>query len=145
VTPTITCTPSVTPSSAPYWLIRNCLDGTSYKVEIEGGSPEIGKIILATFDNDFPYGCYEVLSRDFGPIVATATNEGDYDTCELCGGDYTGTSVNKQYEYTAECCDPVSGATGGSAVVPHAVYGTNNGIAIQLNTVELGGFNGVNN
>lgn len=57
----------------------------------------------------------------------------------------SGTPVNEFYEYTSECCDPVSGSTGSSATVPHAIYATDGGVAIQLNTVELGGFNGLNN
>jgi len=59
----------------------------------------------------------------------------------------TGYSVNQQYEYTNECCDPISGSTGPGSPVPHPVYTNTTGDVTytQLNAVELGGFNGLNN
>ena len=58
----------------------------------------------------------------------------------------TGITVNNQYTYTVDCCDPVSGATG-SYYVPHPVFTSNDGdcAVIQMNGVALGGFNGLNN
>lgn len=55
------------------------------------------------------------------------------------------TNVNEFYEYTAECCDPISGATGSGTTVPHPQYATQGGTAVQLNCVTLGGLDGVNN
>lgn len=156
-TPTPSYTPTSTPASTPaatptptptppgYWIITDCFGGNNI-VEIEGVSPTLGKMYLFTFSGRTPYACYFVTGTSYGPIFDTAVYlDGPYDDCEECGGDYTGTSVNRQYEYTSECCDPVSGATGSSAVVPHPVYANQTGVAIQLNCVELGGLNGVNN
>ena len=58
----------------------------------------------------------------------------------------TGITVNNQYTYTVDGCDPVSGATG-SYYVPHPVFTSNDGdcAVIQMNGVALGGFNGLNN
>lgn len=122
-----------------FWLIRPC-DGESgsISVDISGGSPEIGKVILADFEGATPYGCYIIVEEDDGPIADTANSLGDFETCEECGSNYTGTTVNAFYQTT------LSGATE-SINIPHPVYATENGVAIQLNAVELGGFNGVNN
>ena len=58
----------------------------------------------------------------------------------------TGITVNNQYIYTEQCCDPVSGATS-TAYPPNPVFTNENGDCsiIQLNGVALGGFNGLNN
>ena len=58
----------------------------------------------------------------------------------------TGITVNNQYIYTEQCCDPVSGATA-TAYPPNPVFTNNDGDCsiIQLNGVALGGFNGLNN
>ena len=144
VTPTLTPTPTVTPSSAPYWLIRNCGGGGVFSVEING-SFRLGQIILGTFENLTPYGCYIVDGLSFGPIVDTATVINSFDSCEECGTEYTGTTVDTFYEYNNFCCDPVSGYTGTGTVYPHPVYATNGGVAIQSMSVKLGGLNGLNN
>jgi len=61
---------------------------------------------------------------------------------------YTGISVNSLYETLyIDCCE-VSGTTIPSTVaIPHPVYSNSNGngAVVQLNAVELGGFNGLNN
>jgi hypothetical protein len=147
-TPTISLTPSITPTMtptpAPYWLIRNCGGGGVFSVEIEGDFT-LGQIILATFENLTPYGCYIVDGLDFGPIEDTATVINSFDSCEECGTEYTGTTVDVFYAYNGFCCDPVSGYTGSGTVYPHPEYGTDGGIAIQSMSVKLGGFNGLNN
>jgi hypothetical protein len=144
MTPTLTPTPTVTPTPAPYWLIRNCGGGGVFSVEIDA-SVRLGQTILATFENLTPYGCYIVDGYDFGPIVDTATVINTFDSCEECGTEYTGTTVDTFYEYNGFCCDPVSGYTGSGTVYPHPEYATNGGIAIQSMSVKLGGFNGLNN
>jgi hypothetical protein len=144
ITPTLTPTPTVTPTPAPYWLIRNCGGGGVFSVEIDA-SVRLGQTILATFENLTPYGCYIVDGYDFGPIVDTATVINTFDSCEECGTEYTGTTVDTFYEYNGFCCDPVSGYTGSGTVYPHPEYATNGGIAIQSMSVKLGGFNGLNN
>jgi hypothetical protein len=144
ITPTLTPTPTVTPTPAPYWLIRNCGGGGVFSVEIDA-SVRLGQTILATFENLTPYGCYIVDGYDFGPIVDTATVINTFDSCEECGTEYTGTTVDTFYEYNNFCCDPVSGYTGTGTVYPHPEYGTQGGIAIQSMSVKLGGFNGLNN
>jgi len=58
----------------------------------------------------------------------------------------SGYSVNDQYVYLNECCDPPTGTTVSGSVVPHAVYTDAAGVPfVELNSVELGGFNGLNN
>jgi hypothetical protein len=144
ITPTLTPTPTVTPTPAPYWLIRNCGGGGVFSVEITG-SFSLGQIILATFENLTPYGCYIVDGLSFGPIVDAATVINSFETCAECGTEYTGTTVDTFYEYNGFCCDPVSGYTGSGTTYPHPEYGTDGGIAIQSMSVKLGGFNGLNN
>jgi len=57
------------------------------------------------------------------------------------------TSANTEYLMCAIVC--TSGGTGSSATTqttPHAIYSDlTGGTVVQLNTVEIGGFNGVNN
>ena len=61
---------------------------------------------------------------------------------------YTGISVNSLYETLfIDCCE-VSGTTVPSIVaIPHPIYSNSAGTmaVVQLNAVELGGFNGLNN
>lgn len=63
----------------------------------------------------------------------------------------TGYTVNNFYEYTAAMEGSFSGGTlPAGTVIPHPAYptqgtGSTNCIAIQLNAVTLGGFNGLNN
>lgn len=60
-------------------------------------------------------------------------------------------SANTFYEYTNEMFGSFSGGTWVPSVgnVPHPVYPTTSGgtetVAIQMNAVTLGGFNGINN
>jgi len=103
---------------------------------------------LFTFDNNnLDYNCYFITDTSYGPIVATATFvDGPFVDCADCGVVYTGTSVNQNYEYTAEMLGSFSGGTlPAGTQVPHPAYATENGIAIQLNAITLGGFNGLNN
>lgn len=151
VTPTKTTTPTPTRTPTPtppgFWLITDCI-GTTSSVEISGVSPSIGEMYIFTFDNNnLDYNCYFVTDTSYGPIVATATFvDGPFVDCADCGVVYTGTSVNQFYEYTAEMEGSFSGGTlPPGTQVPHPAYATENGIAIQLNAVTLGGFNGLNN
>jgi hypothetical protein len=145
-TPTTTKTPTPTPTPPGYWLITDCI-GTSWSVEITGVSPTIGDMYIFTFDNNnLDYNCYFVTDTSYGPIVATATYlSGPYVDCAECGVIYTGTSVNQFYEYTAAMEGSFSGGTLPAGVqVPHPGFATENGIAVQLNAVLLGGVNGLN-
>jgi hypothetical protein len=143
-TPTPTLTPSPTPSGAPYWLISNCA-GENIKVEIDGVEPTLGKVFLFNFAGNTPYGCYIVISKDFGPIEDTATYIDEFDSCSECGMVYTGVTVDTFYTSVNYCCDPLSGATGIGPAYPKPAYATNGGIALQSMSVALGGFNGLNN
>ena len=144
-TPTVTLTPSPTPPG--FWVITDCAE-TSYIVEISGASPNIGEMYLFTFDGINPqYGCYFVTDTSYGPITNTATFvDGPFTDCQECGTVYTGVSVNQFYEYTADMEGSFSGGTlPAGTTVPHPVYATQGGVAIQLNAVTIGGFNGLNN
>jgi len=58
----------------------------------------------------------------------------------------TGYSVNEQYEYDSQCCNPPTGATTSNTAYPHPIDTDVVGVPfVQLNAVELGGFNGLNN
>jgi hypothetical protein len=146
VTPTTTRTPTPTPTPPGFWLITDCI-GTTSAVEISGVSPTIGEMYIFTFDNNnLDYNCYFVTDKSYGPIVATASFlSGPYVDCAECGVVYTGTSVNQFYEYTADMEGSFSGGPlAPGTQVPHPAFPTENGIAIQLNAVLLGGFNGLN-
>jgi len=57
----------------------------------------------------------------------------------------TGFSENEQYQAFDYCCDPLSGATA-QIPYPNPIYTDADGVPFaQLNAVELGGFNGLNN
>lgn len=128
---------------APYYLISTC-DGNTLVADISG-SPSIGEVLLLTFEGLTPYGCYVVLDYSVGPNTDTATIDDTFESCEECGASYTGSTVDKFYEYNGFCCDPTSGYTGSGTAYPHPEYATNGGVAIQLMSVALGGFNGLNN
>jgi len=146
-TPTPTTTPTPTPTPPGFWRIVDCL-GTPSIVEISGVSPTIGQMYLFTFDNNnLDYNCYYVTDTSYGPIISTAIYaDGPFTDCAECGVVYTGTSVNQFYEYTAAMEGSMSGGTlPPGTQVPHPGFATENGIAVQLNAVLIGGFNGLNN
>lgn len=127
---------------SPYYFVSSCSGATSGVVDFGPYVPSNGEIYALIFVNGvLENGCYQVVSGDTNPVDVVSMFQ-IFESCDYC---VNGVPVNSNYTYTAECCDPVSGATGSSAVVPHAEYATNLGVAIQLNTVTLGGFNGVNN
>lgn len=68
-----------------------------------------------------------------------------YTNCTTCLAPW---EANKYYEYTSEMLGSFSGGTWDSSLgnAPHAVYSNARGkFIIQMNTIELGGFNGLNN
>jgi hypothetical protein len=68
-----------------------------------------------------------------------------YTTCSSC---LSPLEANKYYEYTSDALGSFSGGTWDPSLgpAPHAVYLNAKGKAIiQMNTIELGGFNGLNN
>lgn len=124
------------------YFVSSCSGSTSGVVDFGAHSPSFGEVYALVFvDNVLESGCYTVVSADTEAVDVVLQFE-LFESCDYC---VNGVPVNGFYEYTSECCDPVSGATGGSAVVPHAEYASGLGVSIQLNTVELGGFNGLNN
>ena len=142
-TPTPTKTPTPTPTPPGFWIIEN-YSGEQFIVEIEGISPTLDKVYTFTFSGDTPYACYAVVNTSYGPIVDYAIFEGGpYDDFNNCTS-YTGTQVNTFYESDIPglpgCCE-----SGTTANPPRPQYATTYGVAIQMNAVELGGFNGLNN
>lgn len=139
-TPTPTGTPTPTPTPPGYWIITDC-DETIRIVDLVGISPTIGEMYLLEFSGSTPYGCYFITDTSYGPSTDIGGSlGGPYTDCAECGGNYTGTSVNEFYEYVGTCCE-----SGTTYNYPHPEYATNGGVAIQLNAVEIGGFNGLNN
>lgn len=143
VTPTPTTTPTPSPTPPGYWIITDC-DETIRIVDLVGISPTIGEMYLLQFSGDTPYGCYFITDTSYGPSTDIGSSlGGPYVDCAECGVDYTGTSVNSFYETVGFCCE--SGTTSSGAAYPHPVYAAPGGVAIQLNAVAIGGFNGLNN
>ena len=139
-TPTPTGTPTPTPTPPGFWIITDC-DGTVRIVDLVGITPTIGEMYLLEFSGATPYGCYFITDTSYGPSTDIGGSlGGPFTDCAECGGNYTGTSVNGFYEYVGTCCE-----SGTTYNYPHPDYATNGGIAIQLNAVEIGGFNGLNN
>jgi hypothetical protein len=127
---------------SPYYFIESCSGNTSGVVDFGPYVPSTGEVYSLIFVNNvLEDGCYTIVSGDTEPVDIVSLFQ-IFESCDVC---VNGVPVNEQYQYTAECCDPVSGATGPGSAVPHAIYATNLGVAIQSNTVELGGFNGLNN
>lgn len=124
------------------YFISSCSGDTSGVVDFGPNIPSFGEVYSIFFVGDaLPSGCYTVVSADTEAIEVVSQIQ-KFESCDEC---VNGVPVNTFYEYTAECCDPVSGSTGPGAVVPHPQYATQGGVAIQMNCVELGGLNGVNN
>lgn len=134
---------------SPYYLISNCSTRSTYVVSFLTDAPNPGETYYLTFTGTTPDGCYSIVNSDLGPTVDVVLSQTFYSDCFICitnNKDTSGTSVDNQYEYTNECCDPASGSTGSGSVVPHPTYSNDLGTPIvQLNAVELGGFNGLNN
>jgi len=58
----------------------------------------------------------------------------------------TGYSVDDQYQYTSECCNPPTGETTSNTAYPYPIDTDGVGVPfVQLNAVRIGGFNGLNN
>ena len=127
---------------SPFYFVSSCSGTTSGVVDFGAHIPNAGEVYALIFvDGNLADGCYTVVSGDTTPIDVVS----EYQLFESCDYCVNGVPVNTSYEYTLDCCDPVSGTTGPGPVIPHAEYASGLGVAIQLNTVTLGGFNGVNN
>jgi len=125
-----------------FYFVSSCSGSTSGVVDFGAYVPSEGEVYALFFaDGNLQDGCYTVVSGDTEPIDVV-TQFQLFESCDYC---VNGVPVNANYEYTLDCCDPVSGTTGPGAVVPHPEFGSGLGVAIQLNAVTLGGFNGVNN
>ena len=127
---------------AANYFVSSCSGATSGVVDFGIHIPSFGEIYALDFINNvLEAGCYTVVSADTLAVDVVLQFQ-LFESCDYC---VNGVPVNEFYEYTSECCDEISGGTGSFAVVPHAEYGNGLGVAIQMNTVELGGFNGLNN
>ena len=124
------------------YFITSCSGATTGVAEFELLPVSLGSVYALIFSGGvLDSGCFTVVSGDTSPVDGVLQYQ-IFDSCNYC---VNGVPVNNQYEYTLDCCDAVSGATGPGPVVPHPSYPINLGVAIQLNAVTLGGPNGVNN
>ena len=125
------------------YFINSCSGATSGIVDFGSFTINEGGVYALIFvDEVLQSGCYTVVSGTTGTTVDVVREYQLFESCDYC---VTGVPVNTIYEYTSECCDPVTGETGESAFVPHPIYPSGLGVAIQMNAVALGGFNGLNN
>jgi hypothetical protein len=125
---------------AANYYIQSCSGSTSGVVDFGFLTPSFGNVYALIFVNQvLPDGCYTVISADTTPIDVIY----DFQLFPNCNECVNGVPVNEFYEYVGFCCE--SGVTSNGAAYPHPEYGSGLGVAVQLNAVELGGFNGLNN
>lgn len=127
---------------AANYLISSCSGDTTGVVDFGAHIPSIGEVYSIVFvDNVLPVGCYTVDSID-SDAIAVVSEFQKFESCDEC---VNGVPVNTFYEYTNECCDYLSGSTGQGKPYPHPKYASGLGVAIQMNAVTIGGFDGLNN
>lgn len=127
---------------APVYFVSSCSGSTSGVVDFGTHIPADGEVYALIFaDGNLENGCYTVVSGGTDAIDVVV----DFQLFESCDYCVNGVPVDGTYEYTLECCDPISGTTGPGPVVPHPEFGSGLGVSIQLNAVTLGGLNGLNN
>lgn len=123
------------------YFIESCSGSTSGVVDFGILSPNTSEVYALIFvDENLPSGCYSVISGSTGTTVDVVSNYQLFESCDYC---VNGVPVNQFYAYEGFCCE--SGATETGAAYPHPEYGSGLGVAVQLNAVEIGGFNGLNN
>ena len=125
---------------AANYYIESCSGSTSGVVDFGAHSPSFGDVYALIFvDEVLPSGCYTVISADTTAVDVVSEYQ-LFENCDFC---VNGVPVNEFYQYEGFCCE--SGTTSPGAAYPHPEYGSGLGVAIQLNAVTIGGFNGLNN
>ncbi len=126
---------------AANYYIESCSGSTSGVVDFGAYIPSYGEIYALIFaENALPGGCYVVVSADTTAIDVVSEFE-LFENCDYC---VNGVPVNTFYESDLPglpgCCE-----SGTTANPPKPEYASGLGVAIQMNAVALGGFNGLNN
>ena len=123
-----------------HFYIESCSGSTTGVVDFGVLNPSTSDVYALLFvDDTLPGGCYTVISADTSPI-AIVNQAQLFENCDKC---VNGVPVNSFYAYEGFCCE--SGTTSSGAAYPHPIYPSGLGVAIQLNAVTIGGFNGLNN
>jgi len=89
--------------------------------------------------------CFK-LTTGTTPTASINFASGPYDSCSLCNESKATTSANTNYVYCQIVCNDTNQNISVSAVtVNHAIWTNNANVdVIQMNSVALGGFNGLN-
>lgn len=123
--------------------IQLCGDQPQYVIVDDGGE-SLSAGSFWSFSSETQIFCGVVIGDSAGPASFTAST--NYDTCYDCLTAITPTlSAGTNYE---EClvCYELTGNTVTSVSVPHPTWTDNQGNpVIQLDAVQLGGMNGLNN
>ena len=126
---------------AANYFVSSCSGSTSGVVDFGAHIPSFGEIYALDFVSGvLESGCYTVVSADTVAVDIVLQFQ-LFDSCDYC---VNGVPVNEFYESDLPglpgCCE-----SGTTANPPNAIYPSGLGVAIQMNTVALGGFNGLNN
>jgi len=126
-----------------FYLIDSCSGSTSGVVDFGAFTPTDGAVYAMIFSGgNFSDGCYTVISADTSPVDGV-TQTDSFQSCQEC---VEGREVNLFYEYSAEILGNFSGGTiPPDTPIPHPIYPSGLGVAIQMNAITIGGFNGLNN
>lgn len=126
-------------------LLKECNDLFTYPQSPDQFSrtPQIGEVynFCSPFVPDECY-CFTILDiSNLGTPTQALYNQGPFTSCDICSVYLPTVSANTEYNLCFVC----SGQTY-TVSPPHATYSDKNGNGIvQLNTIVLGGENGLNN
>jgi len=89
--------------------------------------------------------CYRITTGTT-PTASIIFASGPFDTCNACNSSRTPISAGTDYEYCQIICnDTNQNVTVSAETVTHAVWSNGASVdVIQMNSVALGGFNGLN-
>lgn len=133
---------------ATYYAFSGCSSGqvlTSSKVV--DGSLTLDKFYFAQlqiYAGGVTVDCYRITTGTT-PTVGITYGNGPFDSCALCNASRTPISAGTNYIYCQITCSGDYNVTTVAKTVPHAVWSNGANVdVIQMNSIALGGFNGLN-
>lgn len=133
---------------ATYYAFSGCSSGQVFTSSLAvDGSITLNKFYFAQlqiFAGGVTVECYRLTTGDT-PNVGITYAYGPYDSCSLCNESRTPISAGTNYTYCQITCSSDYNITTVTKTVPHAVWSNGKNVdVIQMNSVALGGFNGLN-
>lgn len=124
-------------SSGQVFVSNRAIDGTFTDAKFYYGQ-------LQLYTGGVAAECFQVTTGTT-PSASINFASGPFDSCVLCNNSRTPISAGTNYIYCQIVCTDDYNVTTSAVTVNHAVWSNGAGVdVIQMNSVTLGGFNGLN-